>query len=339
MQTPSISRPISRRQLLWTGAAAVVASPLTLSAQPVAAKPFKLAHLTDLHHQERSNSLKGIEACIEHVLTQSPDAILLGGDLMTGTMAQPLDVAKRFMGEVERVLKNIGNVPMYASVGNHDIWGWNKPRSKANGDEKEYGKKWWADTFGKGQQFSRVDLGTWTLITLDSVQPFEDGYQGGLDDTQFAWLESELKTIPATTPVIVLTHIPIMGAGLVLTDGRIPEQRTREDSVRVPLPSMFADAWRVVELFSRYPNVKLALSGHVHINERVEFAGLTHICGGAVCGSWWRTQEADAQRRRERDPQGPIRPLRSSSGYGIVELSPDSTFNYKYVDFGWKISE
>jgi len=339
---PGMNTKLSRRRLLTTVAASLAAAPfakVSLAQDTTASKAFRVAHLTDLHHQEKGDTLKGIESCLAHALEQKPDLILVGGDLMTGTMAQPIDVARRFMGDVSRVLGAQSKVPMLFSVGNHDMWGWNKTRSKATSDEPEYGKKWWADTFAKGKQYMSTDAGGWHVVVLDSVQPFEEGYEGGLDQQQFEWLSDDLSKVPTTTPVLVLTHIPIISGGVVLTDGRIGETGGREDLVRVPRPSMFVDAWRVVDLLSRYPNVKLVLSGHIHINERLDFAGVTHICGGAVSGAWWRTQESDAKRRRERDPQGPIRPLRSSSGYGVVDLAADGSFVHKYVDFGWKSAE
>ena len=74
--------------------------------------------------------------------------------------------------------------------------------------------------------------------------------------------------------------------------------------------------------------VKLCLSGHVHLNDRVEMgvpgapadgAKVTYICDGAVCGSWWDGRKAQCD-----------------EGYGVVDLYDDGTFEHRYVAYGWK---
>jgi hypothetical protein len=71
--------------------------------------------------------------------------------------------------------------------------------------------------------------------------------------------------------------------------------------------------------------VRLCLSGHMHLLDRVEVDGVTFVCGGAVSGGWWR---------------GPHEPketaARCPNGYGLVTLRPDGSFTHEYRDFGWK---
>ncbi|MBN2212382.1 MAG: hypothetical protein JW709_13370, partial [Sedimentisphaerales bacterium] len=80
------------------------------------------------------------------------------------------------------------------------------------------------------------------------------------------------------------------------------------------------DYQRIVELFDRYPQVKLCLSGHLHVLDRVRRGATEYICGGSVCGSWWLG-----------DMYG------CDEGYGLVDLFEDGRFDYRYCPFGWQV--
>ena len=56
-------------------------------------------------------------------------------------------------------------------------------------------------------------------------------------------------------------------------------------------------------------------SGHVHLYEVCIYNGITHVCGGSLCGNFWKKDE----RFHETDP-----------GYGLVEFQADGRVNYTY---------
>jgi hypothetical protein len=58
----------------------------------------------------------------------------------------------------------------------------------------------------------------------------------------------------------------------------------------------------------------------MHLNDRCDVDGISYICGGAVCGDWWRGNR-----------------VRSVEGYGLVDLYSDGTFDYSYQPFGWEV--
>jgi 3',5'-cyclic-AMP phosphodiesterase len=198
-------------------------------------------------------------------------------------------------------------------VGNHDIWGWNKAKSMATGEEGAYGKAWACEMFAREKPYTSLDQGGWHIIILDSVQPDGDGYIGKLDDEQFAWLEQDLAAVDPATPVMVVSHIPIFTI-CVYNMGK------REDGKNwnVPGSLMHIDAHRIRKLFLKHKNVKLCLSGHIHERDRIEFGGVTYICDGAVSGAWWkgRYQTCD-------------------EGYALLDLYPDGTFTHQYQTYGW----
>lgn len=73
------------------------------------------------------------------------------------------------------------------------------------------------------------------------------------------------------------------------------------------------------ELFAKHAHVKVAVSGHTHMLDRVDYAGTSYLCGGAVCGSWWH---------------GPHNG--TPAGYRVLELSSEGLASEKYLDWGWR---
>jgi Icc protein len=84
---------------------------------------------------------------------------------------------------------------------------------------------------------------------------------------------------------------------------------------------MHGDARRIKDLFHKHENVRLCLSGHVHLLDRCEYLGVTYVCGGAVSGNWWK---------------GPHQETRE--GYSLVDLYPDGAFDVQYVAYDWKVA-
>ncbi|HEY0750530.1 MAG TPA: metallophosphoesterase, partial [Chitinophagaceae bacterium] len=35
-------------------------------------------------------------------------------------------------------------------------------------------------------------------------------------------------------------------------------------------------------------NIKCCLSGHIHLQDKVEYKGIQYFCNGAVSGNWWK---------------------------------------------------
>ncbi|MGF1529744.1 MAG: metallophosphoesterase family protein [Puniceicoccaceae bacterium] len=340
-------KPILRRDFLKLGTAAAAGSLLTLpseggnSVRSEVQKPLRLLHMTDAHLMDFMNkrgSSDGIAAAYQHALTYAPDLILNGGDMLTHSIERPLkdmvNDAKTFL----KLAEVASSVPMINACGNHDIWGWDKRKSGATGREALYGKAFFREFFGQGRTYLSVDLGRWALLVLDSTQPFENGYQGGLDDEQFEWLVGELTGNARGKPVVILTHIPVLSMAVVLTDARLGRSDVHAEGIVVPKGSSMQDAWRVVEAFRRHGGVRCVLSGHVHMGERVEVLGTTHIGGGAVCGSWWQPAEQVMVRTRLRqEGEGPTseRPPRAEPGFGVLDLHSDGSFEYEYARFPW----
>lgn len=122
----------------------------------------------------------------------------------------------------------------------------------------------------------------WKIIVLDSVHLDIDNtwYIGKLGDEQFAWLENELKSTGQKTPVLVMSHIPILTALLMIDDNVVNRWEMLGGD-------MHTDTAKIINLFYQHPNVKLCLSGHLHMRDKVVYNNVTYPCNGAVSGAWW----------------------------------------------------
>ena len=82
---------------------------------------------------------------------------------------------------------------------------------------------------------------------------------------------------------------------------------------------MHIDSRHTKNLFLKHPNVRLALSGHIHLVDRVDYNGVSYLCNGSVAGNWW---------------QGPFQ--ETPPGYTLMDLYDDGTWHREYVKYGWQ---
>jgi hypothetical protein len=156
---------------------------------------------------------------------------------------------------------------------------------------------------------------------LDSTQPKgDDGYVARLDDEQFEWLEGDLAAVEARatggakSPVCVLSHIPIASAGALFI-----VKVNESGDYRVSGSLMHQDAQRIKNLFAKHVNVKLCLSGHTHLVDRIDYLGVAYLGNGAVSGAWWKGKNHEF-----------------AEGYALIDLYEDGTFDHEYVTYGWQ---
>jgi 3',5'-cyclic AMP phosphodiesterase CpdA len=191
-------------------------------------------------------------------------------------------------------------------LGNHDVW-WSED-SKGQAD---YGKKYSLEKLNLTKSYYSFTQKGWKFIILDSIQLDVDNtwYIGKLGDEQFAWLENELKNTDPSIPILVLSHVPILTATLMIKDNIVNKwQMYRGD--------MHTDTAKIIDLFYQHPNVKICLSGHVHLRDKVQYNNVTYICNGAVSGAWWNGNNRQ-----------------TAPGYGVLDLYSDGSFQEKYVNY------
>ena len=269
---------------------------------------LRIAHLTDIHLKNDFDAPKHLRDCLHHVQQQTPkvDFILNGGDIVFDMNKEALTTIRNQWQLLHSVMSAECSLPVHYVLGNHDIW-W----QEQNKTQALYGKQYSLEQLQLPKPYYSFQKNGWKFICLDSVHLDIDGtwYIGKLGAEQFAWLENELKSTPSNTPVCVLSHIPILTATLMIEDNIVNKWEMLGGD-------MHTDTAAIIKLFYQHPNVKLCLSGHIHLRDKVVYNNVTYLCNGAVSGGWWKGNN------RETAP-----------GYGLIDLYADGTFDEKYVNY------
>jgi 3',5'-cyclic AMP phosphodiesterase CpdA len=244
---------------------------------------LRIAHLTDIHVQPEKQAPEGMARALHHAqsLNDKPDIIFNGGDSIMDALKVDKSRTKIQWNIWQSILKNECSLPVIHCIGNHDVWGW-KMGEKSIEQDKLYGKQWAMDEFGLTSRYYSFDQAGWHFIVLDSTHPADDGYIAKLDEAQFDWLKADLQNTPNQTPICVLSHIPII-CFCSFFDG----DNEKDGNWQVPGAWMHIDARRIKDLFHQHENIKLCLSGHIHLQDKVEYLGIKYLCNGAVSGNWW----------------------------------------------------
>jgi Icc protein len=240
-------RSMNRRSFIQTGLAAFGAL-VTLNAgcSPVLTKKeqeqTRLALLADIHIPEDvENNYRGfypyrnLEKVVPDLVSNSPDGVLIAGDLarLTGLQGDYANLRKLLSPVAEKT-------PVFMALGNHD-------------DRQNFLKVFDdtpSDKFAlKGKHVTVVKMPSVRLIMLDSLL-YTDKVPGLLGKAQRQWLENYLKECDET-PVILCFHH-------TLSDG---------DDALLDVPRLF-------QMIAPIRKVKAIVYGHSHAYGFSEFEGI-----------------------------------------------------------------
>jgi 3',5'-cyclic AMP phosphodiesterase CpdA len=310
---------MDRRSLLKSlGLGALIsAMPGTRSIAAITApgkkRVLRFAHLTDVHLEPELLAPEGLAKCLHHIQSQKdkPSFIMNTGDCIMDALRQPKDRVEVQWKLWRDLMKSDNSLPIEYCIGNHDCWG------AGQKTDLLYGKKYALEMMHLEKPYRSFNKAGWHFIVLDSIQPKKDGvwYTCRLDDEQFDWLGKDLRA-NTTMPVIILSHAPIVSAATVVVDNKYKD----EIGYQLGLGSMHVDSARIVDLFAHHSNVKLCLSGHIHLYEQIMYNGVTYISNGAVSGNWWKGKR-----------------YQTENGYAMVNLFNDGSFENEYISYGWNV--
>jgi Icc protein len=201
--------------------------------------PFLLVQLSDPHigaDWGGPDPVARLAAAVETVrgLSQSPDAVLISGDLADNGADTEYQQLQDLVAPLE--------APVYVLAGNHD------DRSALRRAFDVPG------TDGGFVQYA-TDLGPLRLVLLDTTRPGADA--GELDAERLDWLDAELTANP-DTPTLVAMHHPALSTGMPAMD-----------EIGLPIDDRRALA-RIVE---RHPQVRRLVGGHIHRTITADLAG------------------------------------------------------------------
>jgi 3',5'-cyclic AMP phosphodiesterase CpdA len=264
---------------------------------------FSFVHFTDVHIQPELRAEAGARQAFAAIDALRPDFCLAGGDLVFDVYEQGPARARKLFDLYTAATRDLRG-KVYSVPGNHDVYGMSN-KAGVPASDPMYGKKMYEDRIGP--RYQSFDHKGWHFILLDSIAiDAEKQWYGGFDEAQLDWLRADLAKAGPSTPIVVMTHIPIataMGAAV------FPPEAAPVLVVRRPQP--------VLELLDGH-NVKAILQGHTHIREVVQYRGRQIITTGAVSGNWWKGVHHG-----------------HPEGFAVVEVS-NGELRWSYRTYGWK---
>lgn len=179
-------------------------------------------HIDDTEQSMGVNTHQNLQTIIKKILSINIDALLISGDLSHNGTTDSYQALKKLLSPVK--------TDIFIIAGNHD-----------NLDNL-------ADLFKK-QLFNQFTLGSWEIISVDSVQA--DKTSGYLTQEVLIDLDKHLENSNAKYILVVLHH-PI-----------VPMNSNWDDSLSLENPK---DLFKILE---KHPKIQAVLFGHAH--EAAEF--------------------------------------------------------------------
>lgn len=308
---PVTPRLYTRRRFLGTvalgGAACVLGFPRRAAwAAAGARRPLRIAFFTDVHARTEWGVPEALARAAAAINARKPDLVIGGGDYITdGFQSAAATVAPRW--DVYLAMHKALRAPVHLAIGNHDLVAARPQDGSAPSPDP---RAIFRETFGLDRTYSSFDAAGYHFILLDPVQITADEFQyhGLIGPEQMEWLKEDLSRVQASTPTILVSHMPFLTAFYQAVNGA---------TKGAPVNRIVTNGREVLALFEGR-NLVLCLQGHLHVNELLRWRDTTFITGGAICGAWWRGSR-----------QG------TEEGFGVVTLR-DNRVEWDYVDYGWQ---
>lgn len=267
---------------------------------------FTFAFLTDIHVQPELEAAKGFQKAIDTLNMMDPDFIITGGDLVMDVLNQTHGRADSLY-HLYKELSGRFEMPVYNTVGNHEVYGWHRDEPGIEG-HPDFGKKMFEKYLG--DRYYSFDHKGWHFIILDGIYRGGEGhYIGKIDEDQVIWLTRDLLKLDKEIPIVVSTHMPFITSATQLSRGSMAANGEG---------GVITNSLEVLQLFKDY-NLKLVLQGHLHFLEDIYVGNRVHfITAGAVCGRWWANTP-------ESTPE---------EGFLLVKVKGEK-LDWEYVDYGW----
>ncbi|HWR33559.1 MAG TPA: metallophosphoesterase [Chitinophagaceae bacterium] len=277
-----------KRKTFLQSSAAVIGSSLIPSlsfARENKKTAIRIAHLTDIHVKPGIIPEAGMAKAFQHVQQLRPgvDFIINGGDAIMDALEANKEKTEAQWKLFRNILQKENNLPVYHTIGNHDIWGWFIKNDKPETD-RLYGKQWAMEMLELENRYYSFTKANWHFIILDSVQLNPaGGYIGKLDAEQLDWLQQELKDVPEEKFICIVSHIPVLS----ICSGLFFNKTETNGDLMIKRNLMHTDFLAIKKIFNQYKNIKVCISGHIHLQDELEYLGIRYYCNGAVSGNWW----------------------------------------------------
>ncbi len=274
-------------------------------------KKFTLAFITDIHIKPSEVAEAGMKKALNHLhqLNEQPDFIINGGDSIMDALAADKQKTQTQWDLFNKILQAENKLPIKHCIGNHDIWGWQLKEDVKT--DALYGKAWWLQQTGYLKTYYSFTHKDWHFIILDSVQENNGGYIALLDNQQFDWLDTELNNNKEKF-ICIVSHIPIISfCSAMFFKDMLPN-----GDWKLSRALLHTDARKIKDLFKKHPNIKTCLSGHIHLQDEVNYLGTKYFCNGAISGNWWNGSFQDF-----------------APAYALFDFYTDGTVERKMIEY------
>jgi 3',5'-cyclic AMP phosphodiesterase CpdA len=277
---------------------------------------IRFAFISDIHVKPDIIAEAGMARALNHLQSLKPkvDFIINGGDAIMDSLGADKQKTQAQWDTYQSILKKENSLPVHHCIGNHDVWGWFLKTDKPDND-RLYGKQWALEAMQMSRRYYSFTKGKWHFIVLDSTQlnP-EGGYIAYLDPEQLEWVKQELA-LAKDKYICFASHIPILS----ICAGLFFKKTEANGDLKIQRNLMHTDFFALKNLFLQYPNVKVCLSGHIHLQDEVDYLGVKYYCNGAISGNWWNGAFQDFP-----------------PAYAVVELFDDGSSSRKIMEYDVK---
>ena len=253
----------------------------------------QIAFTSDLHLTGHPSLSPKLDMVIEAIRSSQPQVVFILGDLNNeANEAEPLK-AERIFKEVNHFREKL-LIPSYCVLGNHDTFGWSH-QGAGPLEHPLFGKLMFEKLIGP--RFYSLNIAGFHLVVLDVIEgeklPQGWNYFGWLDEKQQKWLQEDLSSLPLETPLIILTHIPLLSSAPSMYRAFLPQfldSKLEHQGYQVG-ESYVANLDQWFPLLKPFRDITF-ISGHFHLFEEGTLKGREKILRfyncGALCGKEWQ---------------------------------------------------
>jgi 3',5'-cyclic AMP phosphodiesterase CpdA len=247
-----------------TDTTTVVDFALRKSATPAS---FTFVHASDTHIAPdvvgRTQRLRQLADSL------APAFVLITGDLVRDALrvgeAEATSYYTLFGTEA-----NAFRSPVFTVPGNHENFGIETTKSGVSPTHPLFGRAMYRRY--RGPDYYSFTMGGVHFVGLNTVDIDDQWYYGHVDSAQVAWLQRDLALVPPTMPVVTFNHIPFVTSFDML--GGYRDQPPAPTLITVQGKTSFrhtvSNARAILALLRTRQHV-LALGGHMHVGEHIQF--------------------------------------------------------------------
>ncbi|MFV0248835.1 MAG: metallophosphoesterase family protein [Tenacibaculum sp.] len=244
---------------------------------------LRIAFITDMHiSPEIPRSITVLEKIIK-TLNNSKlplDFIINGGDTVYDVFFENREKAEKQWDAVLKIFDK-STVPIYHVIGNHDIWAWGDKDILPS--EDGYGKAMPLSKLNMLNPYYTFDKGNWKFIVLDNCQKDKQSYIVAIDKEQIYWLEHQISVCKQEN-ICIISHAPLFSAcyqvfQITLNNGKL---------LQLPAKLLVNKDFKKINSLINNPKLKLCLSGHLHMNEDINYSKTRYISCNALSGAKWK---------------------------------------------------